>query len=184
VTIHCLIRGAIAAMLGAAALSPVSGTSQRTGLTSTVAQEPVRSAKDTWRQLESLACGDSQIKLSMRLDKATKHVPQASADKALMYVFESDRNRFSQIKLAVDRKWVGVTKGRTYFFVLLDPGPHYFCSDLLGDHTLLSLVVEAGKTYYLEQREVTTGPEIDLMDEEKAQIQMLMCKLSTFEEKK
>ena len=56
-----------------------------------------------------------------------------------------------QTKLAADGQFKGVNRGNNYFFFTLDPGDHTFCSQAENKSTL-SLTVEAGKTYYLQQQ--------------------------------
>ena len=60
-----------------------------------------------------------------------------------------------QTKLAVDGRWVGVNRGNNYFFFTLAPGEHYFCSTA-ENRSVLAMKVEAGKTYYLQQK-ITMG---------------------------
>ena len=51
--------------------------------------------------------------------------------------------------------WVAVVcvnRVNNYFYFTLEPGPHYFCSQESDTQSLLSLVVEAGKTYYLNRK--------------------------------
>ncbi len=70
-----------------------------------------------------------------------------------------------------------------YFYFTLEPGPHYFCSQESDTQSLLSLVVEAGKTYYLQQN-MAMSAELQLLDEEEGKQGLAKCKLSVFEEKK
>ena len=83
--------------------------------------------------------------------------------------------------------WVGVNRGKTYFFFTLDPGEHYFCSEA-ENQDYLALTVEAGKTYYLKQR-VEPGvwkarTDLAIIDEEKAKKELPDINLSVFELKK
>ncbi|HKM89573.1 MAG TPA: DUF2846 domain-containing protein [Candidatus Acidoferrales bacterium] len=92
-----------------------------------------------------------------------------------------------QTKLAVDGKWVGVNKANNYFYFTLEPGPHYFCSQA-ENHNLLTLVVEAGKTYYLQQKIragwVKAQTDLQLLDEDEGKKGLAKCKRRVFEEKK
>ena len=54
------------------------------------------------------------------------------------------------------RRWVGVNRGHNYFFLELDPGEHYFSSKAENTSTL-AVKVEAGKTYFVEQKIKTAG---------------------------
>jgi len=82
--------------------------------------------------------------------------------------------------------WVAVVcfnRVNNYFYFTLEPGPHYFCSQESDTQSLLSLVVEAGKTYYLQQK-MAMSAELQLLDEEEGKQGLAKCKLSVFEEKK
>jgi Protein of unknown function (DUF2846) len=99
------------------------------------------------------ACGPSEKEVYYVADTDKKNHPSAepAADKAIIYVLRpSLMGNKVQTKLAVDGQWKGVTRGNNYFFFTLDPGEHYFCSQA-ENHSLLTLKVEAGKTYYLQQ---------------------------------
>ena len=104
------------------------------------------------KELERKACGTKEIKYSARTDKKQHPLPEAPPDKAMVYVVRPTMwgNKI-QTKLAVDGQWVGVTRGNNYFFFTLEPGEHHFCSDA-ENRSLLTLKVEAGKTYYLQQK--------------------------------
>ena len=90
-----------------------------------------------------------------------------------------------QFKLAVDGEWKGVNRGNNYFFFTLRPGEHYFCSTDGHKRRTVVLTVEAGKTYYLEQRTQFLGPagySQDLLpiDEEEGKKDVAEANLSTF----
>jgi hypothetical protein len=109
------------------------------------AQEKPRDAKETQKQLEDLACGPSDVHQSVRTEKGPQTLPEQPADKALIYVIRPTHlGALIQTKLAVDTKWVGINRADNYFYFTLEPGTHYFCSQA-ENHSLLSLVVEAGK---------------------------------------
>lgn len=110
------------------------------------------SEKSKRKELELKACGTTKVKYSAKTDKKQHPVPEPSADKALVFVVRPTMwgNKI-QTKLAVDGQWVGVNRGNNYFFLTLDPGEHHFCSDS-ENRSLLSLNLEAGKTYYLQQK--------------------------------
>lgn len=92
-----------------------------------------------------------------------------------------------QTKLGVDGKWVGVNRGNNYFFLTLEPGEHYFCSQA-ENKSVLALSVEAGKTYYLQQK-VRFGwmkprNKLVLLSEEEGKSGLAKCHPSVFEEKR
>ena len=111
---------------------------------------------DTEKQIEAKACPAENTALDAKTDKSSHHAPDAPADKALVYVVRPTMmgNKI-QTKLAVDGHWVGVNRGDNYFFFTLDPGTHYFCSQA-ENRSVLAMKVEAGKTYYLQQK-ITMG---------------------------
>jgi uncharacterized protein DUF2846 len=151
-------------------------------------QDKQRDTADTKKQLESLACGPSDEHHTQRTEKDAQPLPAQPPDKALVYVMRPTHfGGAIQTKLAVDGKWVGINRVNNYFYVVLDPGPHYFCSQA-ENRGLLSLVVEAGKTYYLQQK-ITMGlmkarNDLEVLDEEEGKKDLAKCKLSVFEEKK
>jgi hypothetical protein len=106
--------------------------------------------------LEAKACGPADEKFPTVTDKTQHPTPAAPADKGLVYIVRpSDSGSRIQTRLGVNGMWVGANNGNNYFFVRLDPGLYYFCSQG-QDRSALALNVEAGKTYYLQQT-VTTG---------------------------
>lgn len=150
-------------------------------------QEKPRDAKETKKQLDDLACGPSDVHQSVRTEKGTQTLPEQPTDKALICVVRPTHlGALIQTKLAVDKKWVGVNRANNYFYFTLEPGTHYFCSQA-ENHALLSLVVEAGKTYYLQQRMrmgiMKAENDLQLLDAEEGKKGLAKCKLSVFEEK-
>lgn len=103
-------------------------------------------------ELEMKACGPpgKDPKYTVQADEIQHPLAEAPAGKALMYVIHSDLNHHAQVKFAVDGEWKGVNIASTYFFVVLDPGQHYFCSQAEA-RAFRSLRVEAGKIYFLHQ---------------------------------
>ena len=177
------MRISLAAILAAVVLGLLPGMLLTAAMASNP-QEPGRSKKNTKKQLEAMACGELDRKYTVRTRDAGPE-PPVPTDKALVYVIRwENADTLNPAKLAVDRKVVGINKGKAYFTATLEPGPHYFCSEILGDVSLLSLVLEAGKTYYLQQRSLTMGPWLGVVGEQKAKQKLAKCKLSTFEEKK
>jgi hypothetical protein len=98
-------------------------------------------------------CGPADIDHGVRIS-AIGRVEQAVPDKAVVHVVRPESfGSFIQTKLAVDGKWMGVNVGGTYFTISLEPGAHLLCSEA-GNRALMDITVEAGKTYYIEQRPV------------------------------
>jgi len=150
----------------------------------TVNQQEARDTKETMKQLEDLACGPSEVEHSVRTVMDPQPLPVQPADRALIYVIRPTHiGMLVQTKLSVDRKWVGVNRVNNYFYLTLEPGPHYFCTQEGDYRSLLSMVVEQGKTYYLQQRIVSTA-DLQLLDEQEGKEGLAKCKLSVFKEKK
>jgi Protein of unknown function (DUF2846) len=107
-------------------------------------------------ELEKKGCPAVSTKHKATTDKKTHPTPEPSADKALVYVVRpTGWGGKVQTKLAVNGKWVGVNRGYNYFFFTLDPGEYAFCS-VAENKSVMALKVEAGKTYYLQQK-LTAG---------------------------
>jgi hypothetical protein len=146
------------------------------------------SDKSKRKALELKACGSKEIKYSANTDKKQHPVPEPPADKALIFVIRPTMwGNKVQTKLAVDGQWVGVNRGDNYFFLTLDPGEHYFCSDS-ENRSIITLNVEAGKTYYLQQK-IKAGMwkarnKLAVLDETEGKKGLAECHLSVFEEKK
>ncbi|HEY2113927.1 MAG TPA: DUF2846 domain-containing protein [Candidatus Angelobacter sp.] len=128
---------------------------------SSVAQDKDKQEKDeplteTEKQVEAKACPSTNNNMSAKTDKNSHPTPDAPADKALVYIVRPTMmgNKI-QTKLAVDGNWVGVNRGDNYFYLTLEPGTHYFCSQA-ENRSALALKMEAGKTYYLQQK-ITMG---------------------------
>lgn len=146
------------------------------------------SEKASRKELELKACGTTEIKYSAKTDKKQHPVPEPPADKALVFVIRPTMwgNKI-QTKLAVDGQWMGTNRGNNYFFFTLEPGEHHFCSDS-ENRSLLSLKVEAGKTYYLQQK-IKVGlwkarNKLVALDEAEGKKGLAECHLSIFEVKK
>lgn len=150
-------------------------------------QEKTTTAQDTQKRLEALACGPAEVHHSVKTEKTLPPLPEQPQDKALIYVLRPTHYGGStQSKLAVDGKWVGVNRMMTYFYFALEPGPHYFCSQT-ENRSLLSLVVEPGKTYFLQQK-IRMGMfkaqnDLQLLEEDEGKRGLAKCKLSVSEEK-
>jgi hypothetical protein len=138
-------------------------------------------------EFEKKACGDTEVNFKVETDKKQHPTPPAPSDKAMVYVIRPTMmgNKI-QTKLAVDGKWIGVNRGKNYFFFTLDPGEHYCCSQA-ENRSLLLLKVEAGKTYYLQQK-IKMGfmkarNKLVLLDEAEGQEGLAKCHLAVFTEK-
>jgi len=142
---------------------------------------------ETEKEIELKACGPADIKHSAETDKSQHPTPAAPPDKALIYVVRPTMmgNKI-QTNLSVDQKWVGVNRGDNYFYFTLDPGEHYFCSTA-ENHSVLALKVEAGKTYYLQQKVrmgfMKAGNHLAVITAEEGQVALSKTHPSIMEEK-
>ncbi|MGI8668758.1 MAG: DUF2846 domain-containing protein [Aridibacter sp.] len=133
------------------------------------------------------ACGTKDVNYEAKTDKKQHPTPEPPEDKALIYVLRPTIIGFKiHSKLAVDGEWKGVNRGRTYFYFTVEPGERYFCSES-ENQDYLKLNVEAGKTYYLQQK-VEMGmwkarTNLVVMTEEKGIDKLKDVHLSIFEEK-
>jgi hypothetical protein len=143
--------------------------------------------KDAQERLRQLACGPEHVEHQVKTDKSPQTLPEQPTDRALIYVIRPTHyGGLYQTKLAVDGKWVGSNKMNNYFYIKLDPGPHYFCSQS-DNHSLLSMIVEAGKTYYLQQRitpgVLKAGSDLELIGDDAGKKGLAKCKRTVFTEK-
>jgi hypothetical protein len=141
------------------------------------------------KDLELKACGpkEREVNYSVDTDKSRHPAPDQPAEKALIYILRPSMIGFKiQTKLAVDGDWKGVNKGNNYFYFTLDPGEHSFCS-VSENHSVLTLKVEAGKTYYLQQHiemgMLKARNKIESMTDEEGKAKLASAHLSTWEVK-
>ncbi len=152
-------------------------------------EEPKTEAdKAKQKDLEQKACGPAEVKHSVETDKKQHPTPEAPPDKALIYVIRPTMSGNKvQTKLGVDGQWMGVNRGDNYFFFTLAPGEHYFCSQA-ENRSVTALKVEAGKTYYLQQKIrmgwMKAGNKLVVLDEAEGKTGLAKCHLSVSEVKK
>jgi hypothetical protein len=134
------------------------------------------------------ACGTEKFDYDAETKKDQHPTPEAPADKALIYVMRTTIIGYKiHSKLAVDGKWMGTNRGKTYFFFTLDPGEHHFCSES-ENQDAVTMFVEPGKTYYLQQQ-VKMGmwkarTKLAVLDEAKGKEELKDLNLSVFTVKK
>ena len=151
-------------------------------------EAPATPADQTKKEeIEKKACPAVDVGYRTDTDKKTHPTPEPPPDKALVYIVRPTMmaNKI-QSKLAVDGQWVGANRGHNYFFLTLDPGEHYCCSQA-ENRSLLLLKVEAGKTYYLQQK-IKMGfmkarNKLVLLDEAEGTKGLAKCHLAVSTEK-
>ena len=140
------------------------------------------------KEIQAKGCPKVDVKFSAATDKKSHPTPEPEPGKALVYVVRPTMygNKI-QSKLAIDGQWVGLNRGRNYFFVQLDPGEHYLCSKA-ENRSVMALKVEAGKTYFVEQK-IRMGfmkarNKLAPMSEEKGREKLVKLHPSTWAQKK
>ena len=105
-------------------------------------------------QAAEAACGPQNARFHVEV--APHETPQnAPQGEATVYVIENAWTRTPTVRIAVDGKWVGATKGWSYLAVYVKPGQHHLCiskqtrSNKLDDNVALApLLAKAGGEYY------------------------------------
>lgn len=166
-----------------------SGPQQKSDEQAQEKEEPQTEAdKAAQEAMEKKACESLDTHYKTDTDKTQHPTPDAPADKALIYVVRPTMGGNKvQTKLAADGQFKGINRGNNYFFFTLEPGQHYFCSQAENKSTL-SLKVEAGKTYYLQQK-IKMGfmkarNKLVVISEAEGKEALGKCHPSTWEEKK
>ena len=77
------------------------------------------------------------------------HPPEG---KALVYVLRpTSIGSIVKMEVTANGQYIGATGGKRYIYTILDPGKYIFSSKA-ENTSELHIVLEAGKTYYLEQK--------------------------------
>jgi uncharacterized protein DUF2846 len=153
------------------------------------AEEPATPAEKLKKEeLEKRACPTADVKFKTSTDKKSHPTAEPPADKALVYVLRPTMlGNKVQSKLAVDGQWVGANRGHNYFFLTLEPGEHYFCSKA-ENKSVLAVKVEAGKTYFVEQRMkmgfMTARNHLALLSDQEGRKKLAKSHPSSWEQKK
>lgn len=104
---------------------------------------------------------------------------EVDPDKALIYVLRPTSMGFA-IKswFLCDDEVLGVNRGSSYFFAYVEPGKHVFWSKS-ENVDALELEVEAGKTYYIQQRVRMGGlkarTKLEVLDEAEGEKRLAKC---------
>ena len=151
---------------------------------------------------EETACGNLEIKYSVKTDKKKRPAPSPEPGQALVYVLSPNA---IQNQLAMDGIWMGAIQGKNYFYFSAAPGERQFCSQAVApksyqivagkERSLLGLTLEPGNTYFLHQKlsvKTTLGGlfplgmthELVLLTEEEGMKMLKKLNLSVFTEKR
>jgi len=162
-------------------------------LLGTAAAQNQRDAeKSLAKNMELKACGprDKEAKYVVHTDWSHHRTPEPPVGKAMIYVLLPLDQRMLvggrnfQITVAVDGEWKGVNGANNYFSFALAAGEHYFCSKW-GNRSVSTVNVEAGKTYFLQQRMLKglkpLQNSLELLSEEEGKKALLNCLPSTWD---
>lgn len=147
-------------------------------------------SKEAAKELELKACGPKEKELNFSADTDKKYhpTPAPTEGKAIVYVIRPTMlGNKVQTKLAVDGEWKGANRGNNYFFFEMEPGEHFFCSKA-ENRSALSLTLESGKTYFLQQHVqigfMKAGNRLESITEEKGREKLPKLNLAVWETKK
>ena len=106
----------------------------------------------------------------------------APTDKALVYIIRATGYGGAvKFKASCDDKFIGSTSGMRYIYTIQEPGKHNFVSQAENKDEL-SVVLEANKTYYIEQVVkmgiVMARNRLVMLDESAGKQKISKCKLS------
>ena len=124
------------------------------------------------------ACGASDVKFDVKLDKSQHTLAQPETGKALVYFFQDDNGpTFGEepaytTRIGLDGAWVGADKNKSYFSVAVGPGEHHLCANFLRRRDIVPLRsptelahfrAEAGKIYYFRTRRIADQSFVQLL---------------------
>lgn len=111
----------------------------------------------------------------------TKDHPRGTVEegKALLYVVRPTSMGFAvKSFFVIDDAIVGINRGSSYFFTTVEPGKHVFWSKS-ENVDALEMEVEAGKTYYVQQRVQVGGfrarTKLEVLDVEAGEAALAKC---------
>lgn len=131
--------------------------------------------------LAFLISGCSTAKISDEDLMVVKNI-KTDSSKALVYFVRPAFSGYAiKFHVTCDEKSIGSTNGKRFLFAYIEPGTHKFISKAENSAELF-LKVEAGKTYFIEQKPkmglLYTRNAIEVVDEVKGRKLLAKCKLS------
>jgi len=125
------------------------------------------------------SCSTAKIATS-ELDQIKKQNPPDG--KALVYILRpSGTGAIIKFKVTCDDKPVGSTNGKRFIYTFVDPGTHKFVAKAENKEEIF-LTVEAGKSYFLEQKAkmgfFIARTDWERLDEAVGRKKLQSCKLS------
>jgi hypothetical protein len=147
-------------------------------------------------------CGPAKVEFDVKTDKSQHSEATPEAGKALVYVFEEERQDPGLVigavttRIGLDGQWVGANHGKSHFYFSVNPGEHNLCASWqssLGIRSKLasaaSLTAEAGKVYYFrakveERKEERSALKMELIDPAEGKLLLADSSLSDSHPKK
>jgi Protein of unknown function (DUF2846) len=122
-------------------------------------------AQDQATARAAAGCGPANVEFDVKTDKKQHSEATPEAGKALVYVFEEEKQDPGFVigavttRIGLDGQWVGANHGKSYFFFSVDPGDHNLCASWQSSLSFrsklasaASLAAEAGKVYYFRAK--------------------------------
>jgi hypothetical protein len=136
----------------------------------------------------SAGCGPAGVEFEVKTDKKRHPAPQPEAGKALVYVFQHERDKPDTytigavtVRVGLDGNWVGANHGSSYFFFPVEAGEHRVCSQVQSIFkrysklaSAISLKAEPGKAYYFRIFLDTAAPNVKLEAIDEAEAELLI----------
>jgi hypothetical protein len=99
------------------------------------------------------ACGASDVRFDVKLDKSQHALAQPEPGKALVYFFQDA----ALTRIGIDGAWVGANTNQSYFSDAVDPGEHHLYAKLDAHDKPVELThftAESGGVYSFRRRVV------------------------------
>ena len=118
------------------------------------------------------ACGPRNVSFDVKTDASQHALTPPEPGKVLVYFIQEKPvgGCFGTCvtRIGLDGGWVGAFAHRSWFTVILEPGPHHLCMNPQAHFALGNLVgsasftAETGKVYYFGARAVSTSVALDV----------------------
>lgn len=137
----------------------------------------------------SAGCGPAGTEFDVKTDKKSHPAPAPAPGKALVYIFQHERDKPDTytigavtVRVGLDGNWVGANHGSSYFFFPVEPGEHRVCSQVQSSFkrysklaSAISLNAEPGKAYYFRVFLDTAAPHVKLEAIDQAEAELLIA---------
>jgi hypothetical protein len=121
----------------------------------------------------------TKVAVSQNGTNSGENNSSSSEGKATVYIVRPGISAFAiPFKVNCDNNYIGTNMANNYISVVVNPGEHTFVSSAENDSEL-NLNLEAGKTYYLEQRAtmgiIFSRNKLEMLDEIKGKKALSKC---------